>query len=81
VTDIVTNGNNTRAFGNTWLKILIPLPSNYGCALTSPGNPCLKPTGETGQGWWKVNYQVSAAWDTTTWQVNLRGNPVHLLVP
>jgi hypothetical protein len=38
--------------------------------------------GEKQQGWWKIEYQTtSAANDTTTWRVNLIGNPVHLVVP
>ena len=39
------------------------------------------PTGETEPGWWKIEYQMSAANDTTTWGVSINGNPVHLLLP
>jgi hypothetical protein len=31
--------------------------------------------------WWKIEYQVDGGNDTTTWQVDIQGNPVHLLVP
>ncbi len=62
------------SFNNTWLKIQIPLPSTYG----STG---LTPAGETQSGWWKIEYQVAGGNDTTTWEVNVLGNPVHLVVP
>ena len=34
-------------------------------------------------GWWKVQYYLTggATSDVTTWQVNIRGNPVHLILP
>jgi hypothetical protein len=80
-----SSGNSS--FNDTWLTIRIKLPSTYGCSILSP---CLQPTsgpgvalgGEKQQGWWKIEYQTtSAANDTTTWRVNLIGNPVHLVVP
>jgi hypothetical protein len=40
----------------------------------------LLPPGETQAGWWKVEYTISASGnDTTTWEVTIRGNPVHLV--
>lgn len=56
------------------ITITIPLPSTYG----SVG---LTPAGETGAGWWKIEYTVAGGNDTTSWQVDIQGNPVHLLVP
>ena len=37
-------------------------------------------------GWWMMEYDMSgsasnSASDLTTWQVNVVGNPVHLIVP
>ena len=32
-------------------------------------------------GWWQIEYNVRSGNDTTTWQVNILGNPVHLIVP
>ena len=37
-------------------------------------------------GWWKIRYTMggstsSFSTDLTTWQVNIRGNPVHLVLP
>lgn len=61
-------------FDAYWIQILIPLGSTYGAS-------GLTPTGETEAGWWKVQYTVAGGNDTTTWQVNIRGNPVHLVIP
>jgi Flp pilus assembly protein TadG len=61
-------------FDAHWVKILISLPSGYGLGgLTPPGSPA--------PGWWKIQYTVGGGNDTTTWQVNILGNPVHLVVP
>ncbi len=73
-TQIQTASSGSSSFNNTWLRILVPLPSTYG----STG---LTPPGETQAGWWKIEYTVSGGNDTTTWMVNIRGNPIHLLVP
>ena len=61
-------------YQNSWLKILVPLPTSYG----SVG---LTPSGESQAGWWKVTYTVGGGSDLTTWEVNVLGNPVHLVVP
>jgi hypothetical protein len=63
-------------FQNSWLKILVPIPSTYGqTGLHPPGDPA-------GQdGWWRIKYTVQSANDTTTWMVSVLGNPVHLTVP
>ena len=52
---------------------MIRLPPSYALGDLDPEN-----IGE--QGWWKIEYQTSAANDTTTWEVQLIGNPVHLIV-
>ena len=36
--------------------------------------------GEIEAGWWKIRYTVNSGNDTTTWEVSLRGNPVHLVL-
>ena len=61
-------------FQDALITIEIPLPATYGSA-------GLTPTGEPGAGWWKIEYTVAGGNDTTTWQVDIQGNPVHLLVP
>jgi len=61
-------------YNNSWVTIQIPLPDSYGSTgLTPPGEPAA--------GWWKIKYTVNKGNDTTTWMVNIRGNPVHLKVP
>jgi hypothetical protein len=70
-----TFSGGSHPYNDSWLTILIPLPSTYG----SVG---LTPSGEPGAGWWKIEYDVTgAANDTTTWRTSIRGNPVHLIVP
>lgn len=72
-----TTSGGSHPYNDSWLTILIPLPSTYG----SVG---LTPAGETQAGWWKIDYQIAAGVqsnDTTTWRVGVRGNPVHLIVP
>jgi Flp pilus assembly protein TadG len=67
----VFNGSGSH-FDAHWLKIVIPLPATYGVS-------GLTPSGETEPGWWKIRYTVGGGNDTTTWQVTIRGNPVHLI--
>jgi Flp pilus assembly protein TadG len=55
-------------FNDMMLTILIPLNSSYGTSLWNSG-------------WWQVEYNVSSGNDTTTWQVQVRGKPVHLTMP
>jgi Flp pilus assembly protein TadG len=73
VTEIQTS-NGSPLFNNHLITIDIPLPATYG----SGG---LTPAGETEPGWWKIEYEMSAANDTTTWEVSINGNPVHLIIP
>jgi hypothetical protein len=73
-TQIQTSVGGAAQFNNRLLTITIPLPSTYG----SVG---LTPAGETEAGWWKIEYQMNAANDTTTWGVSINGNPVHLIIP
>ena len=79
VTSVTTNvGSTTGTFNGCWLIITIPLPGTYDAPT---------PPGEThGGGWWKIEYDMggsssSSAVDLTTFQVDLIGNPVHLVVP
>jgi hypothetical protein len=75
VSTIQTASGGTSYFNNSVLTIQIALPASYG----SVG---LTPAGETEAGWWKIEYTVGATGqDITTWEVNIRGNPVHLVVP
>jgi hypothetical protein len=76
-TSIVTNTGGSSQFNGCWVTIQIPIPATY----TAP-----QPPGEPGPGWWKIRYTMGGsssqnAFDLTTWQVEIRGNPVHLVVP
>ena len=72
VTQIQTANAGGSYYNDSLITIDIPLPSNYGAG-------GLKPPGETEDGWWKIEYQVNGGNDTTTWQVSIRGSPVHLV--
>jgi hypothetical protein len=64
---ITVAGPKGSSFNNTWIEITIPLPTAYGANGLWQG------------GWWQVQYNVTASNDTTTWSVNVNGNPVHLV--
>jgi hypothetical protein len=76
-TSITTNTGNNSQFNGCWLTISIVIPVNY----TAPA-----PDGESEDGWWKIKYTMGGtssqtdAFDVTTWQVTIRGNPVHLVL-
>jgi hypothetical protein len=75
VTSLLTANSGASQYQNAWVTIAIPLPANYGVG-------GLTPPGETEPGWWKIEYTITSAGnDTTTWEVNIRGNPVHLVIP
>jgi Flp pilus assembly protein TadG len=70
VTQITTANNGSSSFNNTWIHIRVAIPTTYGNAGLWQG------------GWWQIQYQVpDGGNDTTTWQVSVQGNPVHLIVP
>ena len=76
-TAINTHSGGTQRFNGCWVTIEIPIPISY----TAP-----TPPGETEPGWWKIAYTMSGSssdtsLDVTTWQVAIRGNPVHLVLP
>lgn len=74
VTSILVRFGGTSYYDNSVLTIEVPLPQTYG----SGG---LTPPGEILPGWWKIEYTVGGGNDTTTWEVSIRGNPVHLVLP
>jgi Flp pilus assembly protein TadG len=68
---VATTSNGTQNFNGCWLTILVPIPDDY----SAPQD-----------GWWKIRYQMGNqnqpnAYDLTTWEVRIRGNPVHLVKP
>jgi putative Flp pilus-assembly TadE/G-like protein len=70
VTSIQTNvGATNGTFNGCWLTIQIPIPTTYTAQQS---------------GWWKIRYTMNGngtSNDVTTWKVQIRGNPVHLIVP
>jgi Flp pilus assembly protein TadG len=70
VMSITTNvGATAGTFNGCWLTILAQIPSGYTAAQN---------------GWWKIRYTMNGSGtsnDVTTWKVNIRGNPVHLVIP
>jgi hypothetical protein len=70
VTSIATHSSSQSSnYNNTWIRILIPLPTSYGSGGLWQG------------GWWQIQYALTGGGgnDTTTWAVNVLGNPVHLV--
>jgi hypothetical protein len=68
-TYVETSTGATSHFNGCWLYISIAVPTSY----TAPQS-----------GWWKIQYTMGSAsgvyaTDETTWQVNIKGNPVHLI--
>ena len=75
VSSITTSTGNGGIFNGRWLRICFQLPDNY----SAPFDPTYHQPG-----WWRIGYQMSgtgASTDLTTWEVNVRGNPVHLVLP
>lgn len=67
------SGSPSNYYNNNWLTLTVVIPTDY----TAP-----QPAGEPGPGWWKIAYTTgSSGIDITTWEVNIRGNPVHLVTP
>ena len=76
VSSLKTTINGTTQYNNSWVTITVPLPKTY-----SAPHPATEQAGILG-GWWKIRYTYSSSTsDTTTWQVSIRGNPVHLVLP
>ncbi len=70
VAQITTAVGGRSSFNNTWIHMAIVLPNTYGQGGLWQG------------GWWQIRYETPGGGnDTTTWQVSVRGNPVHLVVP
>jgi hypothetical protein len=76
VTSLTTVQSGSSRYNNSWVTLTIPLPKTYTAPLP-PGEPA-----GTQGGWWKIAYTFnSTTTDSTTWQVSIRGNPVHLVLP
>ena len=76
VTTLATTIGGVAQYNNAWVTLTVSLPKTYSATLP-PGEPA-----GTAGGWWKIRYNfTSTTTDTTTWQVSIRGNPVHLVQP
>ncbi len=76
VLSLKTTISGAPQYNNSWLTLTVPLPKTYTAPLP-PGEPA----GVLG-GWWKIRFTFdNTTSDTTTWQVSVRGNPVHLVLP
>ena len=77
VYSVTTNTGGSSLYNGCWLTIEVQLPIDY----SAPPDP---DSGE--DGWWKIRYSMgnqsgNGATDLTTWKVDIRGNPVHLVLP
>ena len=78
-----SNGGSTGIYNGQWLRLCFQLPENW----TAPTPPvdALTPTGCVCNGWFRIQYNMGAgdgsSTDLTTWKVEVRGNPVHLITP
>ncbi len=73
VTSLQTSNTSKNFYNNQWVTLTVNIPTGY----TAP-----TPPGEPGAGWWKIKYITTGkGQDVTTWEVNIRGNPVHLVIP
>jgi Flp pilus assembly protein TadG len=81
VTSVTTNTGGSNRFNGCWVTIEIPLPVDY-----SAPRPASETNPVVDGGWWKIRYDMGGsqsddpAFDLTTWEVQLRGNPVHLVL-
>ena len=76
VTSLATTISGSAQYNNSWVTLTVSLPKTYTAPLP-PGEPA----GTLG-GWWKIKYIFdNQTTDSTTWQVSIRGNPVHLVQP
>ncbi len=78
VTSVTTNTGGSSLYNGCWLAVLVRLPSDYDAP-----HPAADSVTDEG-GWWKIRYSMggstnSFSTDLTTWQVSIRGSPVHLI--
>jgi Flp pilus assembly protein TadG len=78
VTSVTTNTGGTSLYNGCWLTITIALPNGYDAP--APTSDTVTDEG----GWWKIRYNMSGSTssfstDLTTWQVQVKGSPVHLV--
>lgn len=77
---MTTNTGRSSLYHGCWLTITIVLPNGYDAP-----HPSTDTVTDEG-GWWKMRYDMSGlatefSTDLTTWQVSVKGSPVHLVLP
>jgi hypothetical protein len=84
-TSIRTNngGGGGGIYNGDWLRLCFQLPADYSAPIP-PADGLTPPQGQ-GPGWFRIQYAMGSgsdnATDLTTWRVEVRGNPVHLITP
>jgi Flp pilus assembly protein TadG len=78
VSSVTTNTGGSSLYNGCWLTIQVRLPADYDAP--HPSSDSVTDEG----GWWKIRYSMggsssSYSTDLTTWQVSIRGSPVHLV--
>ncbi len=83
VTSIQTSAGSGGIYNGRWLRLCFQLPENWTAPVPTPDG--LTPTGGQGGGWFRIRYNMGSgsqpSTDLTTWTVEVRGNPVHLITP
>ena len=79
VTSVVTNTGGSHQFNGCRLTIDVVLPATYDAP--HPATDIITSEG----GWWKIRYTMGGSTsanstDLTTWEVSIKGSPVHLVV-
>lgn len=83
VTSIQTSAGSGGWYNGQWVRLCFQLPEDWTAPIPTPD--ALTPTGGQGGGWFRIQYDMGSggdpSTDLTTWKVEVRGNPVHLITP
>jgi hypothetical protein len=83
VSSIQTSAGSGGFYNGRWLRLCFQLPDDWSAP--TPPVDGLTPTGCVCNGWFRIQYDMgggsSPSTDLTTWKVEVRGNPVHLITP
>lgn len=83
VSSIQTSSGSGGFYNGEWVRLCFQLPSDWTAPIPVPDS--MTPTGGQGGGWFRIRYNMGSgsnpSTDLTTWKVEVRGNPVHLITP
>lgn len=83
VSSIETSAGSGGHYNGQWLRLCFQLPEDWSAPAPPPD--ALTPTGCICEGWFRIQYDMGSggqpSTDLTTWKVEVRGNPVHLITP